>query len=220
MALAIDPFRLAIACVPLAAYALVLALVNARRRPLVVSGGSDLVTLGIALTGVAFVGPIELFRPEAATIELGNYIWIALLVFYGLCLLLVMLTARPRIVVYNISPDELHPALAETANRLDPEARWAGNHLSLPRLGVQLHLDSLDIMRNVSLAPSGGRQNLEGWRKLTRELSASLAGVRVKSNPRALGFLLAAASLLGISLNQMLQNPIELAQAFREVLAF
>jgi len=220
VSLEIDPFRLAIACVPLAAYGLVLAIVNARRRPLVVSGGSDVVTLGIALSGVAFVGPMELFRPEAATVELGNYIWVALLLFYWLSVLLVMLTARPRIVVYNISPDELHPALAETANRLDPEARWAGNHLSLPRLGVQLHLDSLDIMRNVSLAPSGGRQNLEGWRKLTRELSASLASVRVKSNPRAFGFLLAAAGLLGISLSHILRHPVELAQAFREVFAF
>jgi hypothetical protein len=176
--------------------------------------------LGIALTGIAFIGPIELFRPEAATAEMGNYIWLALVVFYWLTLSLVMLLARPRIVIYNIGPEELHSVLAETSARLDPEARWAGNHLSLPRLGVQLHLDSLDFMRNVSLAASGGRQNLEGWRRLARELTASLTGVRVKSNPRAIGFLLAAAGLLALSVSQMLQHPVELAQAIREVLAY
>jgi hypothetical protein len=216
----IDPLRLTIAIVPLAAYALVLGMINLRRRPLVVSGGCDLCALGIALTGIAFIGPIELFRPEAATAEMGNYIWLALVVFYWLTLSLVMLLARPRIVIYNIGPEELHSVLAETSARLDPEARWAGNHLSLPRLGVQLHLDGLDFMRNVSLAASGGRQNLEGWRRLARELTASLTGVRVKSNPRAIGFLLAAAGLLALSVSQMLQHPVELAQAIREVLAY
>jgi hypothetical protein len=216
----IDPLRFCLAVVPLAAYALVLAAVNARRRPLAVSGGSDLFALGVSLSGVMFVGPIELFRPEAATVELGNFIWIVLLGFYGLSLLLVVLVARPRIVIYNISPDQLHPVLAETAARIDPEARWSGSHLSLPRLGVQLHLDSFDLMRNVSLVSSGGRQNLDGWRRLTREVSASLAGVRVKPNPRALGFLTAAAALLASSMSYMLRHPVELAQAVREVLAY
>jgi hypothetical protein len=58
-----DPFRLAIALVPVAAYALVLAIVNARRRPFLTSGGSDLGSLGIAISGLMFVGPLELFRP-------------------------------------------------------------------------------------------------------------------------------------------------------------
>ena len=109
-----------------------------RRRPFLTSGGSDLTALGVALSGLMFVGPLELFRPEAATREFGNYIWLFLLLFYWLWLLLVVLLARPRLVVYNISMEELHPVLAEAAGRLDPDARWAGNHLTLPRLGVQL----------------------------------------------------------------------------------
>ncbi|MEX2317656.1 MAG: hypothetical protein WD669_10930 [Pirellulales bacterium] len=218
--MSVDPLRLTIACLPVAAYALVLGLFNLRRRPLVVSGGCDLAALGVALSGLMFVGPIELFRPEAATAELGNFIWPVLLVFYWLLLVLVVLLARPRLVIYNVRPDELHPVLAETAARLDPEARWAGNHLSLPRLGVQLHLDSFDLMRNVSLVASGGRQNLDGWRRLARELAASLAVVRVKVNPRAIGFLAASAALLAISVSHMLRNPVELAQAVREVLAY
>jgi hypothetical protein len=216
----VDPFRLAIALVPVGAYALVLAWINARRRPFFTSGGSDLTALGVALSGLMFIGPLELFRPEAATREFGNYIWIFLILFYWLCLLLVVLLARPRLVVYNISTEELHPVVAEAAGRLDSEARWAGNHLTLPKLGVQLHLDSFDAMRNVSLVSSGGRQNIDGWRRLARELSRSLARIRVRRNPRAIGLLLVSVALLFVSVTQLLNNPDETLEAMREVFAY
>jgi hypothetical protein len=215
-----DPFRLAIALVPLAAYLLLLALVNLRRRPFLTSGGSDLAALGVALTGLAFVGPLELFRPDAATTEFGNYIWPIMVMFYWLWVLLVILAGRPRLVVYNVSSEELHPVLAEAASRLDADSRWAGNSLSLPNLGVQLHLESFDLMRNVSLASSGSRQNLDGWRELARELAAALRPVRVKPNPRGVGFLLLALVLLAGSLASLVNHPNELAYAVEEVFAF
>src|SRR5690606_23008523 len=157
--------------VPLSTYVALMAIVNWRRKPLLTSGGSDLCALGVALSGIAFVGPLELFRPEAATREFGNYIWIVLLILYWLWLLLVVLTSRPRLVVYNASVDELRPVLASVASRLDAESRWAGNHLSMPGLGVHLHLDAFEIMRNVSLVSSGSLQNIDGWRRLARELT-------------------------------------------------
>jgi hypothetical protein len=216
----VDPFRLAIALVPLAAYFLILALVNLRRRPFLTTGGSDLTALGAALSGLAFIGPIELFRPEAATTEFGNYIWPVMLVFYWLWVLLVVLAMRPRLVVYNVSSEELHPVLAEAAARLDPDSRWAGSSLSLPKLGLLLHLESFDLMRNVSLVASGGRQNLDGWRALARELATALKPVRVKPNPRGVGFLLLALVLLGGSLANMVHHPQELAYAVEQVFAF
>jgi hypothetical protein len=216
----IDPFRLAIALVPLAAYVLLLGIINARRRAFITSGGSDLTALGIALTGLVFIGPLELFRPMSATRELGNYIWLVLLVFYWLWVLLVVLLSRPRLVVYNISLEELRPVVAETAGRLDPEARWAGNHLALPTLGVQLHLDSFDLMRNVSLVSSGGRQSIDGWRRLAQELRKALLPLRVKSNPRAVGLLIAALALFSLSLVQMSWHQDSLLQAMREVFAY
>jgi len=216
----LDPFRLAIALVPLAAYVLLLGVVNARRRPFITSGGSDLTALGLALSGLMFIGPLELFRPAAATREMGNYIWLVLVLFYWLWLLLVVLLSRPRLVVYNIGMEELHPVLAATASRLDPDARWAGNHLMLPGLGVQLHLDSLDMMRNVSLVSSGSRQNIDGWRRLARELRRALATVRVKSSPRAIGLLVVSLALLGLSVTQLLWHQDEMMQAVNEVFAY
>ncbi len=216
----VDPFRLTIALVPLAAYLLLLALVNLRRRPFLTSGGSDLAALGVALSGLAFVGPLDLFRPEAATTEFGNYIWPIMLAFYWLWVLLAVLVARPRLVVYNVSAEELHPVLAEAASRLDPDSRWAGSSLALPNLGVQLHLESFDLMRNVSLASSGSRQNLDGWRELARELATALRPVRVKPNPRGVGFLLVALLLMAGSLTSLVNHPKELAYAVEEVLSF
>jgi hypothetical protein len=215
-----DPLRLAIALVPLAAYCLLLAIVNARRRPFVTTGGCDLAVLGAALSGVVLVGPIELFRPEAASADFGGYVWIFLLVFYWLWVWLAVLVARPRLVVYNISAEELRPVLAEAARQVDSQARWAGDSLMLPTLGVALHMESFDVMRHASLKSSGGKQNLLGWRKLSAELRNQLATIRVSRNPRSLGFTLVALALIAASIVHMLNDPQDVAQAMEEMLSF
>jgi len=215
-----DPLRLAIAFVPLAAYCLVLGIINARNRPFLTSGGADLAALGAALTGLVLIGPVELFRPELATAEYGSYVWLFLLLFYWLCLWLTVLLARPRLVVYNISGEELRPNLAETARTIDPQARWAGDSLSLPSLGVQLHVESFEIMRHVSLVASGEKQDLAGWRKLSGELFERLEPLRVSSNPRALGLVLVAIGLLSASIAHMLAHPQLVAQAMAEIFSY
>ena len=215
-----DPLRLTIALVPLASYGLLIGLLNARRRPFITTGGSDLSALGAALSGLILVGPIELFRPEAASAEFGSYVWLFLLVFYWLCVWLAVLLAKPRLVIYNISTDELRPVLAETARTIDPQARWAGDSLALPTLGVQLHLESFDLMRNVSLVASGSDQNLAGWRQLAGELYQRLKPLRVASNPRALGILLAALVFMIVSTSLMLANPQQVAQAMQEIFTY
>ena len=216
----IDPLRLAIAIVPVAAYGLLLGLINLRRRPFLTSGGCDLCALGLAVSGLVVVGPMELLRPEAATRSFGNYIWLFLLLFYWLWLVLAVLLSRPRLVVYNISAEELHPILAEAAARLDPGARWAGDQLSLPALRVQLHFDRFELMRNVSLVSSGGRQSIDGWRLLLREISKSLRSIRVKSNPRAVGFLLASLTLLTVSVAHLLLHQEDMLQAMNQLWAY
>jgi hypothetical protein len=215
-----DPLRLTIAFVPLASYGLLIGLLNARRRPFLTTGGADLAALGAALSGLILVGPIELFRPEAASAEFGSYVWLFLLVFYWLCVWLAVLLAKPRLVVYNISIDELRPVLAETSRTIDPQARWAGDSLALPTLGIQLHLESFDLMRNVSLVSSGGSQNLASWRRLSIELYQRLEPLRVAPNPRALGILLAALILLAASTAHMLANPQHVAQAMQEIFTY
>ncbi len=214
-----DPLRFAIAFVPLSAYLLLLGMVNRRRRPLLTTGANDLAALGAALTGLAFVGPIELFRPEIATVQLGNYVWLLLLGLYWLGVSLVALVQRPSLVVYNLSLEELRPALAEAVAQVDPDARWAGDHLVLPRLRVQLHLESFPLMRSASLVSSGGVQDLEGWRRLKRALGRALQSITVRENPRTASFFAAALALFGLSVARLCAAPTEVTRVIADLLS-
>ena len=215
-----DPLRLALAFVPLASYFFLLGMLNTRRRPFLTTGGADLAALGAALSGLVLVGPIELFRPEKASEEYGSYVWVFLLVLYWLSVWLTVLLARPRLVVYNISEEELRPVLAEAARSIDSQARWAGESLALPTLGIQLHIESFDLMRHVSLISSGTKQSLAGWRQLSHELYDRLKPLEVSSNPRALGLVLLALILLTSCTVHMLAEPQRLAQAVQEMLTY
>jgi hypothetical protein len=151
---------------PLALYLLVLGAVNLSRRPLLVSGARDNAALGIGVSGMLLVGPVELLHPQTAVNELGWYIWVLSISMYALALSLVVLLSRPRLTIYNISLEEFRPLLAEVIDSLDAEHRWAGSSLSLPKLSVQLHVDCNQLMRNVSLVAVGDQQSYAGWRQL------------------------------------------------------
>jgi hypothetical protein len=214
----IDPFRLCIALVPLAAYCLALGAAHWSKRPLVIHGARDAAALAAALTGLIVVGPLELFLPATAAMRFGGYVWLLLVAFYALLCSLAILLARPRLVIYNIAPDQLRPILAELVPDLDPQARWAGDSLAMPTLGVQLHLDALPATRTISLVASGEKQNLDGWRKLEKSLAAALREKTVPARPRGLGFLLAALLLIALCLIASARDPQALAQGMRDML--
>ena len=148
-----DPFRFYLALGPVAIYLLLLGAVNLSRRPLLVSGGRDAATLALAVSGMVIVGPIELFAPLGAA-QAGPYVWFLLLALYALCATLALLLLRPRLVIYNISVDKLRPVLATLVEQLDTDARWAGDSLVLPGLGVQLYVDSFAMLRSASRVSS------------------------------------------------------------------
>ena len=198
-----DPLRLSIALSPLAAYVLLLGLINLSSRPLVTSGGRDLAALGLGISGLIVVGPMELFLPEVGVEHFGGYVWLLMLGLYALLVVLLTLVLRPRLVVYNMTMEQLRPTLANVVPDLDPEARWAGECLVMPRLGVQLHLepfpavDPFPAVRTVQLVSSGPHQSFAGWRRLERSL---IEGLRSVSNsPGVYGFLLVFVGLLMVA---------------------
>ena len=97
---------------------------------------------------------------------------------------------RPRLVIYNMSADKLRPILADAVNSLDAEARWAGESLALPGLGVQLYVDGFAVLRGASLIAAGGKQSQAGWRRLEAALAGALSHEEVARNPRGLVVLL------------------------------
>ena len=212
-----DPFRLYLAFGPVAIYLLLLGVVNLGRRPLLVSGGRDAAALALAVSGLVIVGPIELFFPFDAAIKLGTVVWVLLLGLYFLCVLLWLLSLRPRLIVYNISIDKLRPVLADVVQQLDADAHWAGDGLVLHGLNVQLYIDDFAPLRAVSLISAGGRQSRAGWRRLEASLDAALASETNTRNPR--GVTLISAGLLGLSciVLAIAQNPEAAARALLNV---
>ena len=132
---------------PVAIYLCLLGTIGLSRRPLLVSGVRDAATLALALSGLVVIGPMELFFPFAAAGRFGSHVWLLLLSLYVMCVILWLLMLRPRLVIYNISADKLRPILAEAVNSLDAEARWAGESLALPALGVQLYVNGFAALR-------------------------------------------------------------------------
>jgi hypothetical protein len=94
-----------------------------------------------------------------------------LITLYLLSLVLIILLMRPRLIIYNVTSEQLRPALLDIAARLDPEAVWAGDSLVLPQLGVQLHCEWNAMFKNAQLVAAGPHQNLTSWRQLELELS-------------------------------------------------
>lgn len=174
-----DALHFSIAMLPVAMYLVLLGVIQLTGRPLVVNGVRDVFALGIAISGFMVVGPMELFLPEPAAARFGAMVWILLLCFYGLCLTLLVLLLRPRLVVYNIGLEQFRPLLANVVAELDKDARWAGESLVMPNLGVQLNLESFRGMRNLQLVATGGRQSFSGWRTLEAALNNELREVRV-----------------------------------------
>lgn len=214
-----DPFRLCLALGPVATYLLLLAAINLSRRPFVVAGTRDTATLGLAVSGLVIIGPMELFLPVATVLRFGSYVWVLLVVLYALILVLCLLVSRPRLVVYNISTSKLRPILADVVVRLDSEARWAGDSLLLPNLGVQLHLDNMAALRNVSLVSVGPHQSYLGWRQLELGLRAALSEFEVGRNFRAVGFIAGTGALLLLFLLQIIAiDPQAVAQAMFDMI--
>jgi hypothetical protein len=211
-------FSYCVAFGPLALYLVLMGLTNLRRRPLLVNGSRELAALGVALVGLLIVGPMQLFVPDATALRFGWLVWPLLLSFYGLSLTLWMLIARPRLVIFNIRGAQLRPILSELALALDCDARWAGDSLALPQLGVQLRLESFPSMRNVSLVANSDSQSFSGWRRLERSLRTVLKPVEVSPNPRGIGMLVAGLLILTSLVYQAVSDPQAIAQGFFEML--
>jgi hypothetical protein len=213
-----DPFRLCLALGPVAMYLLLLGAVNLARRPLLVSGARDAATLALAVSGLIVVGPMEMFFPFESVAKLGpSLVWLFLLLLYLMCVLLWLLLLRPRLIIYNISIDKLRPILADVVNQFDANARWAGDSLSIPGLGVQLYVDKFTALRSVSLISAGGNQNHAGWRRLEASLGEALSREEVVRNLRGLCLLCAGLACIALMVMAIAYNPEAVARSLLDI---
>lgn len=208
-----DTFSICVALGPLSIYLILIGMLNLSRRSFLVNGMRDTAAMCAACSGLIFVGPVRLFYPMNAAIQFGPFVWLFLLILYVLVVLLIILSQPPRLVIYNISSEQFRIILADVVGKLDPQVRWAGEGLYLPKLGVNLHLERWGTIRNVLLLSSGPNQNRDGWQMLEnalrREFQKSIAG----RNSMGLVLTLIGIGLLIFVLFSLLYSPLNISIA-------
>lgn len=184
------------ALLPPAAYLIVIGLLHLRRRPSAVAGGWDAAAVALAAASAVIVGPLDLLLPSSVA---GAWRWGLGLACFALVAVTVQLATRPRLIVYNVSLEQLRPIVAQVATALDPAARWAGETVALPGRDVQVHLDGRGGMRSVSLVTLGSRTSPEGWAEFSRRTRRAVRQLRVRSSPWAAPFLAAGGALIAVA---------------------
>ncbi|EAQ81838.1 hypothetical protein [Blastopirellula marina] len=215
-----NPLHLCIALCPLAAYMFLLGAINLSRRPFLTTGGRDSYSLGVAVVGLVIAGPMKLFLPDNAAALFGPYIWLLMLSLYFLAVTFWVLMERPRLVVFNSTIDQLKPVLRRIANELDSEARWSGDAILFPSLGIHLVLEESTAMRNVQINSVGARQDFLSWRRFELALGGALRRETTTPNPYGAILLTIAVSITVVVMLQLLRRPDLAALEWRELMMF
>lgn len=213
-----DTFSAALALGPLGIYLLLLGAINLSSRPLVVTGARELVALSLAMSGLVLVGPMQLFMPQGAASQFGALVWALLACLYVLTVMLLVLVSRPRLVVYNISFDELRPVLDEVAQRLDHDAHWAGRALSMPQLRVHLVIDNFAPLHNVALVSTTVMQSNTGWQRLHGALAERLRETPVAVRTHGYWLAVVGLSILMVLAMRVVEDPQTIARGIGRML--
>jgi hypothetical protein len=195
MSPALAGIPVAIAVLPLGGYLFLLGWLHLQRRPIVVPGAIDLTLLAAGMSGLVAVGPLALLQPAVGT---SPWATAMLVLVFVLIVGVAVLAMRPRLVIYNVTLDQLRPVVAEVVGCLDGSARWAGESVALPARGLQVLMDARGLTRCVSLVACGTRTSAEGWSEFSRRVRRGVRPLRVRRNPwGAVAVLLGTALLLG-----------------------
>ena len=186
-----------VALLPLGCYLMVLGWLHLRRRPTAVSGGLDVAALAAGLSGFVLAGPLALLQPAV-----GTAAWASLMMLGALVLIVAggLLATRPRLVIYNVTVEQLRPVMAEVVGRLDASARWAGESVAMPARGLQVLMDGRGLARCVSVVAVGTRASPEAWSEFSRQLRRGARGLRVRRNPWGAAFAAVGACCIAGSL--------------------
>ncbi len=151
----------------------------------------------MAIVGLAIVGPLPWLIPDHAIQKFGGMVWWMVLGLYLLITILILLLARPQLIVSNARMETIKPLVAEIMSRLDSQCTWAGNNIVLPQLGLELRIDTQLFFRVVTLTNLGQTANIQAWQMLYQELKTAIRTIRVPINPWGPLFIAMSVVLLG-----------------------
>lgn len=195
-----DYLRLAIGLLPLAIYLLVMGLLALKQRPTLLTSGQEALLVGFALSGFALIGPIELFFPTGAYAALGEWVWMLLLLLYGLLVVLFSLQRAPSWTVLQMNSNRLRESLEKVLDQASIEHTWNGNQIEIPQWGVSAIVQESRGFRNTShLIPCGRQRNLIGWYEFEKHFTASDVFTESASRDRS-GVWIRSMGLISLSI--------------------
>jgi hypothetical protein len=101
---------------------------------------------------------------------------------------------------------------------LDNDARWAGDSLILPQLGVQLHVETNALLRNAQLVAAGVPQSYAGWRQLEEALAYVVRQTRAAPNRHGWSFIVVGAAMMIVVTLHAISDPAAVLQALNDML--
>ena len=211
-----DPFSVALALGPLAIYLIVIGCLQSARKPIVTTGAQDTAALGIGISGFLMVGPLVLFFPKMAYGMLGGIVWVMLIAFYLLTLLLIILTMRPRMVVYGLDASEIRTPMLRAAQSIDPEARLEGEQIWFPSVGCSIRLDMLTAADVPQIVPQSQQISPVFWRRLLKALRLELSLLENRSRARGAGLIFVGMLMIGMIASSIVTEPQEIVSGFRQ----
>ncbi len=190
------PFYFICASLPFALYMLALSWLHSRRRPTLVTSRRDCLALILSSVGVLFIGPLQILPGFSAWLAWGPCVWILVALFFFFLTIGATSRLRPRFVVYNTTADALRKTLTKTALELDDDARWQGDAMNLPGLGVQFFLDDSPRAHVTSIVGIGRELSARGWLRLRAALDTNLAQSAAPARRYGVWFALFGVALL------------------------
>ncbi|MEL6107538.1 MAG: hypothetical protein AAFU85_15975 [Planctomycetota bacterium] len=214
----VEPIFVLIALLPLIAHLLQLSTLRLSGRVLVTTGGRDIAALGFAIAGLVAVGPGELFFPKAAAGLFGPWVWVALFTLYSLVVSLIALTAKPKLVTYGRTPEQLFQPLMTSALKLDADATGDREALSvhLPTLKVHLRIVGHPWIDTATIESFEHIPSVNFWNSLLGHLREQAESTKAASPRRGVSMLLIAIVLLGVVIWQGYGYNEQLVEGFRQ----
>lgn len=214
----IEPFPALIAFTPLIIYLFAFATLRIAGLAWVSTGARDLAAVLMAVSGFIVIGPMELFFPNATASYLGAIVWAPLILLYLLLACLLILSSKPKLIIYGRTMDDVYPALVRAAREMDAGTIENGEQMQvhLPNLKAHFRIeaapghDCLSVIAFEPLLPPGV------WSSLRKQLRTHLK-TTAAPRPRHGWLMLSVASALTYYLARYLfAEPARVVEGFRE----
>ena len=201
--------HLATVVAPVAAYFLILGLLNSRKHPQLITGRQDIVLLAVALSP-ALILPLADCLGGAALAMLAA----------ALAALAVGALARGTsggsYVVYNLTHKQAQQALERALSRMGIRSDCQGRRINLPDHDAYLEVSSFALLRNVSIRMRQGNPQL--CRRLAAQLGDVLGGIEAQTSSMAVGLLIVATALLLTPLVTVVHRAPEIVRILTDLL--